>query len=347
MSSKTVLITGATGHLGFRTLLDALKAGYRVRAAVRSNARSKVILDNPVFKAANVPESQLSFIEVADLAAPHAYDEAVKGVDYVIHIASPITNGSDRSQEEYVNDFIEPAVKGTVGMLQSAAKEKSVKRVVITSSVVALKTWPEMMQGISNKVTVSTDRIPFSEGPYQYEFEAYSASKVKSLNEAEAWMKANNPSFDVVFIHPGFVEGRDDLALSAEEAFKGTNAVILSAVTGKQNPVAFPNSFVHNDDVAFLHVSALKPEVPAGSYIAALSSFNDAEAAHWEDINDIVAKNYPEAVKSSVLPNNAVQKSIISPVDSRNTEKVFGFKFQSFESSVKSVVDHYLELVKA
>ena len=30
-----VLITGATGHLGFRVLLDALQHGYTIRAAVR------------------------------------------------------------------------------------------------------------------------------------------------------------------------------------------------------------------------------------------------------------------------------------------------------------------------
>jgi hypothetical protein len=32
MAENLVLITSATGHVGFRTLVDALKAGYSVRA---------------------------------------------------------------------------------------------------------------------------------------------------------------------------------------------------------------------------------------------------------------------------------------------------------------------------
>lgn len=40
--------------------------------------------------------------------------------------------------EDYVKDFIDPAVQGTLGLLRSAAKSLSVKRIVITSSVVVL-----------------------------------------------------------------------------------------------------------------------------------------------------------------------------------------------------------------
>ncbi|KAJ5467714.1 hypothetical protein N7475_005466 [Penicillium sp. IBT 31633x] len=35
-NKKLVLLTGATGFIGFQTLIDALKAGFRVRCAVRS-----------------------------------------------------------------------------------------------------------------------------------------------------------------------------------------------------------------------------------------------------------------------------------------------------------------------
>src|ERR1700748_3156390 len=113
-SSGFVLMTGVTGHVGFKTLLDALKAGYRVRAAVRSQEKAQTILNNPVFKAASIPKEQLSFVVVPDLSVPNAYDEATQGVDYVVHIASPLIASREMTQEEYQKYFIEPAVQGTV-----------------------------------------------------------------------------------------------------------------------------------------------------------------------------------------------------------------------------------------
>ena len=44
MSSDLVLITGVTGHVGFRVLIFALEAGYRVRAAVRNQGKADTIL---------------------------------------------------------------------------------------------------------------------------------------------------------------------------------------------------------------------------------------------------------------------------------------------------------------
>lgn len=54
------------------------------------------------------------------------------GVDYVLHTASPVPNGSEKTPF----DVIDPAIKGTVGLLESALKEPRVKHVVYTSSCV-------------------------------------------------------------------------------------------------------------------------------------------------------------------------------------------------------------------
>jgi len=345
-AAPLVLLTGATGHLGFRALLDALKTGYRVRAAVRSDLKAQTILTNPVFKAAGFPSEQLSFVIVPDLSTPHAYDEAVKDVDYIIHIASPITTGKEFTQEEYQQYFIEPASKGTIGMLESAATSPNVKRVVITSSVVAIVPFMEFATGL-NRVINAEDRIPFYPGPYPLEFAAYSASKAKALNDTEAWLAANKPSFDVVHIHPSFIEGRDDLVLDSEHVTAGTNGIILRVAQGLTGKMPLPGATVHNEDVARLHVEALKSEIPAGSYIAQSNPSGTTKGTQFEQINDIVAKNFPDAVRSGVLPNNGFQKSVLSQFDSSKTEETFGWKLQDFESQVKSVVGHYLELTKA
>ena len=94
--SPLVLVTGATGHVGFAVLIATLKSGYRVRAAVRSAAKASVISSNPVVKSLNLPTSSLTFVTVPDLTLPGAYDSAAQDVDYIIHVASPIHRGMRR-----------------------------------------------------------------------------------------------------------------------------------------------------------------------------------------------------------------------------------------------------------
>jgi nucleoside-diphosphate-sugar epimerase len=56
------------------------------------------------------------------------------GVDYVIHVASPF----HFKATDFAKDFYEPAIDGTKEMLKAASEAKTVKRVVITSSVGAV-----------------------------------------------------------------------------------------------------------------------------------------------------------------------------------------------------------------
>lgn len=345
-SNGLVLITGATGHIGFRTLLDLLSAGYRARIAVRSEAKKGDILNNKKFKELKAPSSSYEFVIVPDLIAKGAYNEAVKGVDFIIHLASPITTGGSLTTEQYHEYFIDPAVKGTLSILEAAATSPSVKRVVITSSVVAIVPFLRFAGGNmkDDEVYNAESRIETDQGPYDNEFSAYSASKAAALNESEAWIKNNKPSFDLVNIHPSFVEGRNDLATSSKAAVSGTNAVVLGPVLGTKNPQPTPGTSVHVEDIARLHVEALKSSVPAGSYIGASEGLAGTQ---WEKTNEIVARNFPEAIKKGLIPNDGHFPSLVNHIDASKTEKVFGWKLQNFESQVKSVVGHYIELLEA
>lgn len=49
-------------------------------------------------------------------AQDHAFDEAVKGVDGIVHTASPLSYSFNDP-----NEAIGPAVNGTLGVLKSAA----------------------------------------------------------------------------------------------------------------------------------------------------------------------------------------------------------------------------------
>ena len=63
-----------------------------------------------------------------------SFDEMAKGCDAIVHIASPfILNVKDAKR-----DLLDPAVIGTSNVLEAANKSGSVKKVVLTSSVVAI-----------------------------------------------------------------------------------------------------------------------------------------------------------------------------------------------------------------
>ena len=61
------------------------------------------------------------------------WDKAMEGCDYVLHVASPFVT----SQPKDENELIKPAIEGTQRALK-AAKKAGIKRVVLTSSMVAM-----------------------------------------------------------------------------------------------------------------------------------------------------------------------------------------------------------------
>lgn len=77
MAAKTtVLVTGINGYIGAHVALNLLQAGYHVLGAVRSAAKGAAILKQKHF---TPYADRLTFIEIADISKPGAYDDAVKG----------------------------------------------------------------------------------------------------------------------------------------------------------------------------------------------------------------------------------------------------------------------------
>jgi uncharacterized protein YbjT (DUF2867 family) len=76
--TQTVLITGASGFIAAHVLNAFLQAGFKVRAAVRSEKTAE-----KVRKTHGKYGDALSFVIVPDIAVAGAFDEAVKGVDGV------------------------------------------------------------------------------------------------------------------------------------------------------------------------------------------------------------------------------------------------------------------------
>lgn len=123
--TETVLVTGGTGYVAGWCVAELLKRGYDVRTTLRDASRGAAVTRAVATEAD--PAGRLSFA-VADLTADEGWKEAMRGVTYVLHVASPLGAGSDPNA-----DLVTPARDGTLRILR-AATEAGVRRVVMTSA---------------------------------------------------------------------------------------------------------------------------------------------------------------------------------------------------------------------
>jgi nucleoside-diphosphate-sugar epimerase len=271
MTDDLVLLTGATGHLGFKVLRSALEAGYIVRAVVRSEQKATTLKSNHVLKA-TPGFSNLSFVVVPDFLVPGAFDEAAKDARYIIHVASPIITKLPE-HDNYDAHFIQPAVQGTLGVFESARRAGTVTRVVVTSSAVAILPLIALAQ-FDGQTYSAENRQPEIEPPFPDGRVGYVASKIAALNRAEAWIKQEKPSFDVIHIHPSFIFGRDDLADSTAYFQTGTNCIPLNIALGVTSDPQ-PNTWNHVGDTAKMHILALDSKIPGNQSFLASSTGQD------------------------------------------------------------------------
>ncbi|KAJ3091206.1 methylglyoxal reductase (NADPH-dependent) gre2 [Physocladia obscura] len=198
----TVLVTGISGFVGSHVTWKLLQSGFSVRGTVRSDAKAEQVR---TALSGIVNTEKLSIIAVPDMSVDSAFDLAVEKIDFVVHTASPffysgVTNASA--------DLVDPALNGVLSLLRSCAKS-SVKRVVITSSIGALRcVTPTLPEGLSevdwNLASINTFRELGPETPAPV---AYHASK--TLAEKAAWdfVQSTNPTFDLVVINPPIIFG--------------------------------------------------------------------------------------------------------------------------------------------
>ncbi|MDR0404793.1 MAG: SDR family NAD(P)-dependent oxidoreductase [Oscillospiraceae bacterium] len=123
---EKVLVTGAGGFIGSHLVEELVESGYKVRAFVRYNSRGSLgWLDGECTHI----KSDLEVLK-GDIRDQNAVLDAVKGVDWVFHLAALIgIPYSYFSQDSYVDTNI----KGTLNVLQ-AAKRLGTNRVLVTST---------------------------------------------------------------------------------------------------------------------------------------------------------------------------------------------------------------------
>jgi nucleoside-diphosphate-sugar epimerase len=182
-------------------------------------------------------------------------------------------------------------------------------------------------------------------GPYNSNIEAYFASKVAALNAAEKWISENKPlTYDVIHLLPSFVFGKNLLDKRSADMQSCTNSLLLNIALGyATKAVPMPFAFVNLHDVASAHVKAVDAKV-AGDQSYILSNSGE-QGESWESVFEIVERDYLKEVEARVFKKDA--EAWAAPdgeCDTKKSEDAFDVQFIDFTTTVKEVLDQYLEL---
>ena len=284
------LVTGASGYLASHLVKQLLEQGrFRVRGTVRSLENEKKV--KPLRSLVANPKYPLRLIE-ANLLNPKSWTKAVHRCTYVFHVASPIPMKSN--DPEF---FIKPAVEGTTNVLKACSEAGTVKRVVFTSSIVAVV-------GLSGDLEKPQDHV-YTEVEWANEEtgSGYEKSKVKA--EKTAWDLVKkldaDKQFELVTVCPGMILG-PILSPSHKDGTVSVFTNILSNKTFRLPDLYF--MVVDVRDTAAAHIAALeKPEAAGNRYICI------NERLSMRDIAQIFADEFtPQGYK---IPTKGIPKAVM------------------------------------
>lgn len=246
--AKRVLISGANGFIASHIVRLLLNGGHDVVGTVRDPedaAKSRHLTEMPG------AAERLRLVR-ADLTELRPFEGRLDGVEAVLHTASPFVISVKDPQA----DLVDPAVKGTVSMLEACAAAPQVRRVVVTSSMAAITDEPDPARDLTEadwNTKSSLTRNP------------YSFSKAEAERAAWGFMEREKPGFELVAVNPLLTVGP-----AKTPAINTSNQVLVDLIKGRY-PFLMSLSFGIADvrDVAEAHVRAMTAERAHGRYICA------------------------------------------------------------------------------
>ncbi|KAI1119816.1 hypothetical protein F5Y10DRAFT_283758 [Nemania abortiva] len=323
MGDERVLLTGKCLYV----LADTVAVRYRVIVTTRSDEKGKRIVES-------VKPHQLSYVVVDDIAKDGAFDQVFQSqapFDYVIHTASPY----HLNVRDPVKDFLDPAKKGTTGVLKSIKEHgPSIKRVVITSSSVAI-----LNPSNHEKVYDETFWAPITlddamNDPAKH---AYGASKVLAEKAAWAFVADEKPDFDLAVINCTYVFGPIQRKLPSLDAMNTSNHRIRDMIQGKMKgglPPTMPVfTWVDVRDVALAHLRAMAvPSAGGHRFYVVGGHFSNKQIA------DVIRDRFPSLADR--LPADAVDDlpGDVYRFNNSKSREVLGIEYTSLEKSTANAV---------
>ncbi|KAK9103586.1 hypothetical protein Sjap_020840 [Stephania japonica] len=303
----TVCVTGGAGYLASWLIMRLLQRGYSVHATFRSDPKFKEDISHVV----SLPEAsgKLKFFE-ADLGNPESFDAAINGCVGVFNVAHPI----DLEDKIDIDKITKTSVDGTLGILKSCLKSKTVKRVIHTSSIAAAVI-------ISNRNDVQEiDESSWSEVDLARSLKAPGISYCvsKTITERAALEFGEEHGLDVVTLLP---------------------SSILGPFFGSKIPVGFPyalpmvfgseelrnllkeSSLVHIDDIVSAQIFLFESPNAKGRYICSSKDVLIHEIATYLSIK------YPELQISTQSPSQMQEAKPLHLSSKKLLDLGFTFKY--------------------
>ncbi|KAI9285101.1 putative cinnamoyl-CoA reductase [Umbelopsis sp. AD052] len=347
MSSNTfqkgsrVLVTGVNGFIATHVAIQLLQAGYSVTGTVRSQAKADVLQE---FIPTKYGSDKFNIIITEDMEKEGAFDEAVKDVDAIAHVASP----TNFDPENPIRDVVNPAVNGTINLLESAHKYgNKVKHVVVTSSVSAIinpleqlpyvyteKDWNEMALGAVSQ---------WKEGDPVNGLLTYAASKVAAERALFKFQKEVSPKFTINTILPGTTFGAIISTPKSAKDITGTRSHVTAYYNGLATDVTTSNVFHHYvnvEDVALAHVLAIEKgsETNGERFILVARGFTLQETV------DILRKHYPERKDIIVEGTPGKYPTLTQLIDGSKATERLGIEYKSLETTLIELIDSVKQL---
>jgi len=265
----------------------------------------------------------------ADLLTPGSFIPALHDAEYVFHLASPVNQAVDHPQTQ----LVDPALNGTVHVIQSALSVETLKKIVLTSSCAAARR-PDLdpshvITEADWNSTATLDNSPFAFSKVLAERKAYDMVEDHNHHNPEQ-------SVTLISILPSWVIGPPVSALTESLTVK----VIKSWMDGSLLETGVQDMQVNAvdvRDVAKAHMAAIERPMIQGRYIVSLPQVTTPL-----EMIDILKKLYP----TRTFPGKAQTSSgvKVGRVDNSRAMRELGVQFTPLEKSLQDTVERMLEL---
>ena len=333
-SAAIYAVTGASGYIGSHVTRALLERGLTVRACVRDpdNALKTAHL---AALAEGLPGA-LSFHR-GNLLEPGSYDAAFEGVTCVVHTAAAVMLAAKNPQI----DIVDPSMKGTQAVLDSAKAAGTVTRFVQTSSVAAIAQSPQKGRVYTeadwnDTATVKTD---------PYGFAKTSSERLTAEFGAEHGLKP-------VFINPALVIG----PVYTKAHTKASPSVVrdIARATFPANP-QLHFGLVDVREVAEAHAEAAVRTELTGRHILC------AESWWMQAMAKAIKEMYPDrTIRTGKLPNlllrivalfdsrlsGSMLKNLLgreSLYDNQRSKDALGIEYRPIRESLKDCIDSMVD----
>jgi len=223
-----VMITGATGFIGYHTALALLDAGHEVSLLVR----------NPDKMSRLFGEGRIQHFTQGDIVDADAVRESMRDCDAVVHVAALVsTHAADQERVYQTN------LGGTQNVIGGAV-EQGIERIIHVSSVTAL---------YNPKAHTLHESSPPGEGRV-----GYGRSKVACEKYVRGLQEKGHP---VTITYPASVMGPDSPELT--EAHIGLQTYLTQFVP----LMSSGNQYVDVRDIAAVHLQILEGRAPSNRYV--------------------------------------------------------------------------------